>query len=69
LASPERSVDALLRNVAGVQLQNNDAETLHPMVPSLSLRGVGIGDTADRGFWRTFHASMGVVFGSRYSFT
>jgi outer membrane receptor protein involved in Fe transport len=49
LASPERSVDALLRNVASVQLQNYDADTVHPMVPSLAMRGVGIGDSADRG--------------------
>jgi outer membrane cobalamin receptor len=49
LASPERSVDALLRNVASVQLQNYDADSIHPMVPSLAMRGVGIGDSADRG--------------------
>ena len=49
LASPERSVDALLRNVASVQLQGYDADAIHPMVPSLAMRGVGIGDSADRG--------------------
>ena len=49
LASPERSVDALLRNVASVQLQGYDADSIHPMVPSLAMRGVGIGDSADCG--------------------
>jgi outer membrane receptor protein involved in Fe transport len=42
-------VDALLRNVASVQLQGYDADSIHPMVPSLAMRGVGIGDSADRG--------------------
>ena len=48
MASPERSVDALLRNVASVQLQGYDVESI-PLEPSLAMRGVGIGDSADRG--------------------
>jgi outer membrane cobalamin receptor len=49
LASPERSVDGLLRHVSGVQLPANDVETLFPLQPSLAMRGLGVGDTADRG--------------------
>ena len=48
LASPERSVDGLLRNVASVQLQGYDVDSI-PLEPSLAMRGVGIGDSADRG--------------------
>jgi outer membrane receptor protein involved in Fe transport len=48
-ATAARTVDGLLRHVASVQLQGDDADAVHPLVPSLAMRGIGIGDTADRG--------------------
>jgi len=49
LVAPARSVDGLLRQVASVQLQGDDADAVHPLVPSMAMRGLGVGDTADRG--------------------
>jgi outer membrane receptor protein involved in Fe transport len=46
--TPGRSIDDVLRNVASVQLQGDSADTVFPIVPSIAMRGLGVGDTADR---------------------
>lgn len=48
LASPGRTVDDELRNVAGVNLQRESADLIFPVIPSIAMRGLGVGDTATR---------------------
>jgi outer membrane receptor protein involved in Fe transport len=48
LKFPGRSIDSLLRNVASVQLQLYDADIVFPIIPSIAMRGIGVGDTATR---------------------
>jgi outer membrane receptor protein involved in Fe transport len=46
--SPGRFIEESLRAVAGVQLPGDSADFIFPLVPSIAIRGVGVGDTADR---------------------
>jgi outer membrane receptor protein involved in Fe transport len=46
--SPGRSIDDSLRNVAGIQLQLDSADVVFPIIPSIAMRGIGVGDTATR---------------------
>ncbi|HEY7369259.1 MAG TPA: TonB-dependent receptor [Thermoanaerobaculia bacterium] len=46
--TPGRSIDDVLRNVASVQLQGDSADAVFPLQPSIAMRGLGVGDTADR---------------------
>jgi outer membrane receptor protein involved in Fe transport len=48
LNSPGRSIDDSLRNVAGIQLQLDSADVVFPIIPSIAMRGIGVGDTATR---------------------
>jgi outer membrane receptor protein involved in Fe transport len=46
--SPSRAVDDALRATAGVQLPLSDSATILPLIPSIAIRGTGVGDTATR---------------------
>ena len=46
--SPARSIDDLLRDVAGIQLPLDSSGDLFPLQPSIAIRGIGVGDTATR---------------------
>jgi len=46
--APGRSIDDLLRGVPSVQLPADNADTLFPLIPSIAIRGLGVGDTATR---------------------
>ncbi len=48
LASPGRTLDELLREVAGVQLPPLNSLSSFPVNPSVALRGVGLGDNGTR---------------------
>jgi outer membrane cobalamin receptor len=48
LTSPARSLDDMLRDVAGIQVQPTSTEALFPVIPNLTMRGLGVGDTATR---------------------
>jgi outer membrane receptor protein involved in Fe transport len=48
LNSPGRSIDDSLRNVAGIQLNLDSADVIFPIIPSIAMRGIGVGDTATR---------------------
>lgn len=47
-ASPSLSVDEILRNVPGIQLQLTNSNTILPIIPSISMRGLGLGDNGTR---------------------
>ena len=46
--SPGRSIDESLRAIAGVELPGDNADFIFPLLPSIAIRGVGVGDTATR---------------------
>jgi outer membrane receptor protein involved in Fe transport len=46
--SPGRSIEENLRALAGVQLVPDNSAMLFPLQPTISIRGMGVGDTADR---------------------
>jgi iron complex outermembrane receptor protein len=46
--SPGRSIEEVLRGVAGVQLPLDNSDVVFPLLPSIAMRGVGVGDTATR---------------------
>jgi outer membrane receptor protein involved in Fe transport len=48
IASPGRTVDDELRYIAGVNLQRESADLIFPVIPSIAMRGLGVGDTATR---------------------
>jgi outer membrane receptor protein involved in Fe transport len=48
LQSSSRAIDDALRATAGVQLPLNDSATILPLIPSIAIRGTGVGDTATR---------------------
>ena len=48
LNSPGRAIDDSLRDVAGVQLPFDSADVVFPLIPSIAMRGIGVGDTATR---------------------
>lgn len=48
LNSPGQTVDDELRYVAGVNLQRDNADVIFPVIPSIAVRGLGVGDTATR---------------------
>jgi outer membrane receptor protein involved in Fe transport len=48
LASPGRTIDDDLRYVAGVNMQRDSADVIFPVIPSIAMRGLGVGDTATR---------------------
>jgi outer membrane receptor protein involved in Fe transport len=48
LTRPARSLDDMLRDVAGIQVQPTSTEALFPVNPNLTMRGLGVGDTATR---------------------
>ncbi len=47
-AAAGRSIEELLRGVAGVQLPLENSATVFPINPSIAIRGLGVGDTATR---------------------
>ena len=47
-ADAGRTVDEILRGVAGVQLPGENASAVFPLNPSIAMRGLGAGDTATR---------------------
>jgi outer membrane receptor protein involved in Fe transport len=48
LNSPGRTIDENLRYVAGVNLQRDSSDLIFPVIPSIAMRGLGVGDTATR---------------------
>jgi outer membrane receptor protein involved in Fe transport len=46
--SPGRTIDDDLRYVAGVNMQRDSADVIFPVIPSIAMRGLGVGDTATR---------------------
>jgi outer membrane receptor protein involved in Fe transport len=46
--APGRSVEEVLRGVASVQLQAGSSDVVFPLLPSIAIRGIGVGDTATR---------------------
>jgi outer membrane receptor protein involved in Fe transport len=46
--SPGRSIEEVLRAQPGVQLHFDNSDVLFSLIPTLSIRGVGVGDTATR---------------------
>jgi outer membrane receptor protein involved in Fe transport len=48
LNSPGPTLDDELRYTAGVNLQRDNADVIFPVIPSIAMRGLGVGDTATR---------------------
>jgi outer membrane receptor protein involved in Fe transport len=48
LNSPNPTIDEELRYVAGVNLQRDSSDLIFPVIPSIAMRGLGVGDTATR---------------------
>jgi outer membrane receptor protein involved in Fe transport len=48
LNSPGPTIDDELRYTAGVNLQRDNADIIFPVIPSIAMRGLGVGDTATR---------------------
>lgn len=48
LASAGPSIEEQLRQVAGVQIPFDNSDVLFPVIPSIAMRGLGVGDTATR---------------------
>ena len=48
LDTPGRTIEESLRYVAGVNLQRDNSDVIFPLNPSISMRGIGVGDTATR---------------------
>jgi outer membrane receptor protein involved in Fe transport len=46
--SPGRSIEENLRGLAGLQLNPDNSAVIFPLIPSIAIRGTGVGDTADR---------------------
>lgn len=47
-ASPGRTLDELLRTVVGIQLPAQNSSNVFPVNPSVSIRGLGLGDNGTR---------------------
>lgn len=48
MQSSSRTIDEALRGVASVQLPLDSTPTIFPLLPSIAIRGMGVGDTATR---------------------
>jgi outer membrane receptor protein involved in Fe transport len=48
MSSPGRTIEESLRALAGVQVVPDNSAVLFPLQPTIAIRGVGVGDTADR---------------------
>jgi iron complex outermembrane receptor protein len=47
-ASPGLTIDEILRTTPGIQLQLTNSNTILPIIPSISMRGLGLGDNGTR---------------------
>jgi outer membrane cobalamin receptor len=47
-ASPGLTIDEILRTTPGIQLQLTGSNTILPIIPSISMRGLGLGDNGTR---------------------
>ena len=47
-ASPGITIDEILRTTPGIQLQLTNSNTILPIIPSISMRGLGLGDNGTR---------------------